>query len=108
CPERGGAAPANTPVHRFNAASQSFVSYAYDPELGGWSPAAPEINTGEAVWVSLGAVSAPTTPTLGGYTNTLAPGWTLIANECLNTNAVSALLPAVPPGTELIKFDNNT
>lgn len=40
------------------------------------------------------------------YTVAIQPGWNLIANQCVNANDVGTLMPAVPAGTRLLKFNN--
>src|SRR5262245_30499629 len=34
------------------------------------------------------------------------PGWSLIANQCVNDNSIGTLLPSVPIGTLFLKFNN--
>jgi hypothetical protein len=95
-------------VYKFNPVTDTFEIASYDSALGGWDPAELTAGLGEALWICPKGGPAPAVPSLCNNTKTIPPGWSLIANQCSNDNKVSSLMPCVPAGTTLVKFNNAT
>jgi hypothetical protein len=102
-------------VYRWNVSAQQYSVATYFD--GGWDPEEPVAGVGEAVivWPPAAAplrdmaTAAPgvilPTVSVCSYSLTLQPGWNLIANQCANRNTVAWLLPDMPEGTQLVKWN---
>jgi len=75
---------------------------------GGWIPSEPTAAVGEALWIQPAGGSGP--PQIDqSYTRTVSNGLTLIANQLDHgSNTLNAILPNVPDGSALYKYDNSS
>jgi RHS repeat-associated protein len=104
-----GLAPANgASLSRWTGSS--YIRYTFSG--GVWSPSTPSVPVGQAVWItSGGSTQPPATP--AAYAVTLQKGYTPIANQLdyagpnAGGNSLNNIMPAVPDGSGLYKFDNS-
>ncbi|MCI0745269.1 MAG: hypothetical protein L0Y58_07680 [Verrucomicrobia subdivision 3 bacterium] len=93
-------------LFKFDVATQSWLVFQY--AAGAWDPSEPVVGVGESVWICPSGGASPPIPNLCTYTKTIPPGYSLIANQCVNANTVSSLIPSPPFGTLLLKYNNTS
>jgi hypothetical protein len=101
----GGTPP---PLARMFIYANGWVAYNYDEEDMDWDPADPVVGVGQAVWISLTGGSPPAIPTeIRTYTLTIPnDGFVAIANQLDHgSNTLNEVLPNVPDGTMILKWD---
>lgn len=102
-----GAAASNlAKVYKWNPGSQSYQVFTKTGVGTNWTPSTPGLAVGESAWFQKAAGPGPASVP-NGYSVGIVTGLNLIANQLDHgSNTLNEILPAMPDGSVLYKYDN--